>query len=86
MKVNITLNDELMERVDEFAEQNYMTRSGLISFAVTQFLNGQQMMSALQEMTLCMRKIADTGIVDGDNMKKLEDMERFMKMVAPQLR
>ncbi len=82
MKVNITFNDELMERVDAFAAQNYMTRSGLISYATTQFLNGAQMMSAIQEMALCMRKIADNGIVDDETMQKLEDIERFVKFVS----
>lgn len=82
MKVNITFNDELMKRVDEYAEQNYMTRSGLISFATTQFLNSVQLMSAVQEMSVCMRKIADTGEMDEETLEKLEDLERFIKVVT----
>ena len=39
MKVNVTLDDELMQRVDNYADRNYMSRSGLISIAVTQYLN-----------------------------------------------
>lgn len=39
MKVQITLDDKLVERLDEYADNNYMSRSGLISFATTQFLN-----------------------------------------------
>ena len=82
MKVNITFNDELMKRVDDFAEQNYMTRSGLISYATTQFLNGAQMMTAIQEMAVCMRKIADNGTVDDETMEKLGDLERFVKFAT----
>lgn len=82
MKVNVTLNDELMERVDSYAQQNYMSRSGLISLATSQYLNGVQMITAIQEMSVCMRKIADTGAVDDDTRKKLEDLERFVKFAT----
>ena len=45
MKVNITLDDELMARVDRYADENYMSRSGLISLATTQFLNQYDIVS-----------------------------------------
>lgn len=38
MKVQISLADELIYRVDNYAEDNYMSRSGVISFALVQFL------------------------------------------------
>lgn len=81
MKVNITLDDELMHRLDNFADKNYMSRSGLVSLAVTQYLNSNEMILAVKDMALCMRKIADTGVVDHDTMEQLEDFERFAKML-----
>ena len=36
MKVQISLDDKLVERADVFADANYMSRSGLISLALTQ--------------------------------------------------
>ena len=82
MKVNITFNDDLMKRIDDYADRNYMTRSGLISFAVTQFLNGQQMISAVQDMSVCMRKIADSGQVDEETEKKLQELEIIAKVLV----
>lgn len=82
MKVNITFNDDLMRRIDDYAERNYMTRSGLISFAVTQFLNGQQVISAVQDLSVSMRKIADTGELDEETMKKLQEFEMFAKYIT----
>lgn len=81
MKVNITLDDELMQRLDNFADKNYMSRSGLVSLAVTQYLNSNEMILAVKDMALCMRKIADTGVVDHETMEQLEDFERFAKML-----
>ena len=82
MKVNITLDDELMKRLDDYADRNYMSRSGLMSLAVTQYLNANEMILAVKDMALCMRKIADTGAVDHETMEQLEDFERFAKMLS----
>lgn len=82
MKVQITLDDALMERVDAYADENYMSRSGLLSLAITQFLNASDVTKAIKEMAVCMRKIADTGTVDHEVMEQLEDFERLSKMLV----
>lgn len=82
MKVQITLDDALMERVDAYADENYMSRSGLLSLAVTQYLNAAEGVKAIKEMAVCMRKIADNGTVDHETMEQLEDFERLSKMLV----
>lgn len=80
MKVNITVDDKLMERIDRYAEENYMSRSGLMSFACTQFLNQADAVHAIVNMGICMQKIAETGVVDEETRKELEDIERICRM------
>lgn len=82
MKVNIALDDELMKRIDDYADKNYMSRSGFISFATTQFLNSHEIMLAISDMAISMRKIADTGKVDHETIEQLEDFERVAKMIV----
>ena len=82
MKVQITLDDALMERVDSFADENYMSRSGLLSLAVTQYLNAAEVSKAIKDMAICMRKIADTGSIDSVTQQQLEDFERLSKMLV----
>lgn len=82
MKINITLNDDLLSRIDQYADSNYMSRSGLISLATTQFLNAADVTTAIKDMALCMRKIADNGTVDHETMEQLEDFERLSKMLV----
>lgn len=84
MKIQISLDDKLKERIDNYADNNYMSRSGLISLAVTQYLNSNEMMLAVKEMSLCMRKIADNNVVDHETMEQLEDLERLCKMITRQ--
>lgn len=81
MKVQISLADELVKRVDAHADENYMTRSGLISFAVTQYLNSADVIKAVNDMSLAMRRIADNGTIDEQTKMQLEDFERISKML-----
>lgn len=82
MKVQISLDDALMARIDEHANDNYMSRSGLISLAVTQYLNSADVTTAICDMSLSMRKIADSGNVDKDTLEQLMDFERLAKMLV----
>lgn len=79
MKLNITLNDELVQRLDAYAERNYLSRSGLISQSCTQFLNAQELTLAMTDLSLSIKKIADTGEVDEETKKKIEDFERIVQ-------
>lgn len=84
MKVNVSLDDKLLERIDNYADNNYMSRSGLISLATVQFLNSAEIVTVIKDMSLAMRKIADNGTVDHDTMEQLEDFERVCKMLTGQ--
>ena len=77
MKVQITLDDELMKRVDAYADENYMSRSGLLSIAVTQYLNTKEMIGAITRMGIAMEKIADKGEIDEQTQHELEDFQRI---------
>ena len=82
MKVQISLDDKLMERVDAYADANYMSRSGLISLATTQFLNQADVVGVIKDIGLSIRKIADNGIVDEKTQRELEDYQRLCKMLT----
>lgn len=82
MKIGITLDDNLVDRMDEYANANYMSRSGLISLSVSQFLNAAEVTKSISDIALCMRKIADTGTIDEETRRELEDFERLSKMLV----
>lgn len=82
VKVGITLDEELLRRIDDYADDNYLNRSSLISLATTQFLNTSDVTRAIKDVALAMRKIADTGEVDEETQKQLEDFERLSKMMV----
>ena len=82
VKVNITLDEELLQRIESYADENYLTRSGLLTIAASQFLLQAEASRAIVDMSLAMRKIAETGTVSDDQLKQLEDFERFARILA----
>lgn len=84
MKVQISINDGLLERADNFADENYMSRSGLIAQALNQYLTQAEVAIAVKNMALALRKIADTGQLDDETIKQFEDYERIAKMYSGQ--
>ena len=84
MKINITLDDKLLSRLDTYADENYMSRSGLISLACTQYLNSADIVRVVKEMGVAINKIADMGELDEDTQKQIEDLGRTMKFLVQQ--
>lgn len=82
VKVNITLDEELLQRIESYADENYLTRSGLLTIAASQFLLQSEASRAIVDMSLAMRKIAESGTVSDEQLKQLEDFERFARMLA----
>lgn len=82
VKVNVTLDEELLQRIENYADENYLTRSGLISLAASQFLLREEASKAVVDLSLTMRKIADSGTIDEEQQKQLEYFERFARMLS----
>lgn len=81
-KVQISINDDLLKRIDNYAQENYMTRSGIIGTAVTEYLNTREVIMLVKNLSLAIGKIADTGNVDNETMEKLEDFERATRILG----
>jgi len=82
MKVQISIDDDLVKRVDEHARENYTSRSGVITIACTQYLNAQDMTRYIKLLATSMRKIADSGEIDDETYEQLKDFERFVKVLS----
>lgn len=72
MRVSISMDDELVKRIDEVADVMYTSRSGFVAMACTQLLNAQEMLLAVKDMAVTMRKIADKGEIDADTQAELD--------------
>lgn len=80
-KINISIDDNLLSRVNEFADSNYISRSGLISLALSQYLDAQDVASAIKRMSRAMQVIAEKGEVDEHTLAELENFKLIADML-----
>lgn len=78
MKINISIDDALLQRVDAYADANYMSRSGFISLACAQFLNQNEALISLGEMANAFRKMVETGTITDEDRKNLLYLETLV--------
>ena len=81
MKINVSLDDKLIERIDNYCENYYMSRSSFVSLACTQFLNQSEVVFAIKDLSLAMQKIAKDKKIDDETFERLEDFERLSHML-----
>lgn len=77
-RVSLTLDDELIEKMDEYAKKNYMSRSGLVSVAVNQYLTTLQVLDSSQKMANAFENLAQSGKFTDEQVKELQDAEKLL--------
>lgn len=85
MKINITMNEDLLNRVDAYAKEQFTSRSGLISLACTQFLYQREMLQLLRQMTKAMTRISEMGSVDDATKNELNEMKHVFELMSNNL-
>ena len=48
-RINVTLDDLVLKNVDAFCEENSISRSGLISIALTEYINAQKLLPEVRK-------------------------------------
>lgn len=71
-KIAITVQDDLLERMDAFAERNAMTRSGLIATSVAQYLNAVEAMPNMNKVLALMGSLAKRAATGGVDSKEYD--------------
>lgn len=84
-KVNVSIPDELLQRLDEYADNNFQSRSGAITMMVNQFLMGQQIQVQITEMVDALKKIANGKDLTDEELSALAGFEAMAKQFRQQL-
>ena len=80
MKLNISLDEKLVERMEDVMDELYLNRSGLISLALSQFFDQREMMNCVKRMSFACQKIADSGTIDDAVKAELDDLYRLANL------
>lgn len=85
-KVNISMNEDLLRLVDEYADELFTSRSGVVCQALVQFFNQQQATKALRELVPLLhsisRSIKDGSGLSEEDKKKLADLDALVRLLA----
>lgn len=81
-KINIAFDVELLDKIDEYAKNNYMSRTAVIKQACTQLVMAQEVTQALSKLALSMQRIADTQQIDEQSKKELESFKTLAYFLA----
>lgn len=85
MRVNMNMPENLVARLDEYAKENYSSRSSVMCQACDQFLTAQEAKKMFNQMTLLLKKITDTETIDEETKKQLDEFESICKMFTQNL-
>lgn len=80
VKVQITLEEDLLNQVDDYCDKNYMNRSWLISQSLVEVLNKQKMIDAIANISVSIRQVTESGNIDDDTRREFEKFEALCKI------
>ena len=88
VKVTLTIDKRLLQKIDVYADEHYMSRSGMISYSCNQILIAEEtkkllgdMNKTLQTMFQAINANPDCGISE-EEVKELEQMEFTLNMLS----
>lgn len=82
VKVQITMDESLLSRLDEFVDRNFSTRSGAISLACTQMLMSEDIRMSIRTIAIAMKRIAESNEIDEQSKEDLKSFELLAKMIS----
>lgn len=80
-KVTITMPDELLANLDEYADRNFTTRSGAITMMVNGYLTSRQLTSQLQQIANSLETVAAGQQLTEEEQQQLLGFSALSKML-----
>lgn len=81
VKVQITLEDELLNMVDDYCDKNFMNRSWLISQSLLQVLNQQKLIDSISNLSVAIKNCSLNGDIDEETKKEMQNFETLCTML-----
>jgi len=75
-KINVTIDEELLDEVDKYAKLRHMSRSGFLAFSASQNIEAIKFQSLLPQYTDLLRQLSSGSDLDEETLEKIDDMER----------
>ena len=80
-KITITMPDELLENLDNYADSNFTTRSGAITMMVNGYLSSRQLTSSMKQMISSLETIAAGNQLTEEEQQQLDAFVALGKLL-----
>lgn len=80
MKINISIDDRLVEKLDEYVELNYTNRSAVISTLLSQHFRAEELRSSLVTLCGAMDLAVRKGVLSDEEKQEFEALTTAMRM------
>lgn len=85
MKVQLSIDDSLMQKVDDYTKKVYMTRSSFFAQIASQHLMQVEVVTAIKKLQIAMDTIAKKGELSEESKQELREFERLANMLTGQI-
>jgi len=81
-KINISLKPQLLEKIDQFADELGINRSAFICLCCSNYINAQEGMARIKDLMSIMNELkAKNAPLSDDELKKLDDVDRMINLL-----
>lgn len=87
-RINITVNDDLLQKIDGFAQKNGLSRSAFLGLAAIQYINSLEAAPAVTEMLRTLASLSNVAPSDprmGETLDAVQAQYDSMKDKMPNL-
>lgn len=87
-KVNVSIDSELLQKIDEYADSHYMSRSAFFTYASSQILLSDKVYKLLDDLSVVMKdlysKISSNPdyVASDDDVREMERIENTFALLS----
>lgn len=79
-KVNVSIDEELLHKIDEYADSHYMSRSAFFTYASSQVLLSDKVYKLLDDLSSVMKDIYNKISLNPDYVASDEDIKEMERI------
>lgn len=81
-KLNITIQDDLLAQLEEYADKTAQTKSGFIATSVRTYIDSLRYFSMLSEMENAFKRLGTNGNNDTETIDELNRMISTLSLIT----
>lgn len=79
-KVQFTIEEELLQELDDYCVKNYTNRSNVICQSVLQTIIQKKMVDSIMNVSLALKKVSESGTLDPEAERMMKEFEVLSNM------